>query len=416
MSAGKIICVFAHWEGMPEPVLMGFLSSQLTHGSELFRFEYDSAWLKNQSGTMLDPYLQFFPGSFFPKNHAESFGMFLDATPGPWGRMLMQRRETALARKEKRGGRELSATDFLLDVFDFYRSGALRFKTELDGEFVTSDEQFILPSFTSLRELEQESLSLDEDNSHKDFSPSLEMLTASGAVLGGKRPKATVIDNDWQMWIAKFPRVNDPVDVGAWEFVAHTMAGLAGINTIPSVLRRLNTTHHTFIIQRFDRTQKGERIHFASASTLLGYSGNKGVGTASYLDLVAFLVRFGADVNTDLEELWRRMVFSIAIKNTDDHLLNHGFILTAQGWKLSPVYDLNPNSEGTNLSLNIDEQESSLDFDLALSVAKYFRLKPEKANSILREVKLVRSQWRKIAADAGLSKAEQEKMSAAFED
>lgn len=395
---------------------MGTLSSRFVQGQELFRFEYDTSWLKNQTKQVLDPYLQFFPGSFFPKGQSENFGMFIDAAPGPWGRMLIQRRESALARKEKRVAKTLSGSDFLLDVFDFYRSGALRFKTEKEGEFVTSDEQFILPSFASLRELEQMSLSLEEDQGNMEFSTSMEMLTASGAVLAGKRPKATVIDNDWQMWIAKFPRLNDSVDVGGWEFVAHTMAGLAGINTVSSLLRRLNTPHHTFIIQRFDRTQKGDRIHFASASTLLGYSGNKGIGTASYLDLVAFLVRFGADVNTDLEELWRRMVFNIAIKNTDDHLLNHGFILNDQGWKLSPVFDLNPNADGKNLNLNITEHESSLDFDLALSVAKYFRLKSEKANSILREVKLAGSQWRKIAADAGLSKAEQEKMSAAFEE
>lgn len=396
-----------------DPVLIGTLQAHATRGSELFEFQYAESWLKNQPKHLLDPNLQFYQGAFFPKNDASNFGMFVDSTPGEWGRLLMQRYETAIARKEKRAAKILSESDFLLGVFDFYRSGALRFKTRVDGEFVTSDEQFILPSLSSLRELEHTSMLLNDDAITKEFSTSLEMLAASGAVLGGKRPKATVIDNDWQMWIAKFPQENDVADIGGWEFVAHTMAGLAGIQTSPSMIRKLNTSHHTFMAQRFDRTMKGERIHFATAATLLGYT--NAATTPGYIDLAGFLMQHGADVNADLEELWRRMVFNIAIKNTDDHPGNHGFLLTNEGWKLSPVYDLNPEAEGVGLTLNISEHDNSLDFELALSVAQYFRVKTEKAKSILREITLVTGQWRKIAGDAGLSKAEQERMSGAFE-
>lgn len=421
MSKNREIGVYAHWVGMTDPVLIGTLWSYTTQGQELFKFEYEGSWLKHHSSHILDPYLQFYPGSFFPKEEAVNFGLFLDSAPGSWGRLLMQRHETAKARKEKRAGRILSESDFLLGVFDFYRSGALRFKLRTDddgageGEFLTSDEQFILPSFSSLRELEQASLLLDEDAGNKEFLPSMEMLAAAGAVLGGKRPKATVIDNDWQMWIAKFPATHDMVDTGGWEFVAHTMAGIAGIQTVPGMIRKLNSQYHTFMAQRFDRTMKGERIHFASAMTLLGYTKRDAGTSPGYLDLAGFLMRYGADVNSDLEELWRRMVFNIAIKNTDDHLNNHGFLLTAGGWKLSPVYDLNPEADGAALSLNISEHDNALDFDLAFSVAEYFRIKPGKAKSILQEITLVTSQWRKIASDAGLSKTEQEKMSAAFE-
>lgn len=394
---------------------MGTLSAHTTRQEELFRFEYDERWLKTQSERVLDPHLRFYPGVFYPGNGMQNFGMFTDAAPGNWGKQLMQRWETALARKEKRTARMLAPSDFLLGVFDFYRAGALRFRLHPEGEFVTGDEQFILPSLSALRELEQTSLMAGEDNvNYKEALPAMEMLVASGAVLGGKRPKATVVDNDWQMWIAKFPEANDAVDVGGWEFVAHTMAGIAGILIAPGMIRKLTTHHHTFLAQRFDRTLKGERIHFASAMTLLGYSDTQRT-PAGYLDIAELLMRHGAEVNSDLEELWRRMVFNIAICNTEDHLSNHGFLLTNAGWKLAPAYDLNPTPGGTGLSLNITEHDNSLDFDLALSVAKYFRVKPEKARSILQEIKLVKGQWRKIAADAGLSKTEQEKMSAAFE-
>lgn len=406
--------VYAHWVGMSEPVFMGTLFAHDSRGQELFEFQYDTAWLKSQFRHLLDPQLSAHSGSFFAKANAASFGLFVDAAPGEWGRTLLQRRENALAPKEKRAAKMLSESDCLLGVFDFYRSGALRFKTQRDGEFVTSDEQFILPSLASLRELEQAAIKFGGENFSREFSPALETLVATGAVLGGKRPKVTVIDNDWQMWIAKFPQANDRVDVGAWEFVAHTMAGLAGINTVQAMSRKLNGQHHTFMAERFDRMLNGERIHFATANTLLGtHAGN--FPSQGYLDLAGFIMRNGADVNNDLQELWRRIVFSIAIRNTDDHFGNHGFLLTRDGWKLSPVYDLNPDPEGNNLSLNISEHDSSADFELALSVADYFRVKAPKAKSILQEVKLVAGMWRKIAADAGLSKSEQEKMVSAFE-
>jgi serine/threonine-protein kinase HipA len=413
VSKDKEIFVYAQWVGMVDPLPIGTLRSQDARGKELFEFRFNESWLKNHSHVMLDPQLQLFSGSFFPKGDAQNFGMFSDSAPGIWGKELMQKYETALARKAKRAPQKLSESDFLLGVFDFYRSGALRFKTSIEGEFVTSDEQFILPSLSSLRELEHTSMRLNEESFSGETFSSLETLAAAGAVLGGKRPKATVIDNDWQMWIAKFPQKNDVVDVGGWEFVAHTMAGLAGIQTSPSMIRKLNTSHHTFMAQRFDRTMKGERIHFATANTLLGFGKSNVV--PGYLDIAGFLMQHGADVNSDLEELWRRMVFNIAIKNTDDHLNNHGFLLTNEGWKLSPVYDLNPEAEGNGLSLNISEHENSLCFDLAMSVASYFRVKPEKAKSIIREINLVKDQWNKIAADAGLTKAEQERMSGAFE-
>lgn len=407
--------VYAHWAGMSEPAFVGTLLAHDARGQELFEFSYDKEWLKQQFNLLLDPHLGNYTGSFFPKADAAGFGLFMDAAPGVWGRTLMQRHESALAAKEKRAAKNLTESDYLLRVFDFYRSGALRFKTQRDGEFVTGDEQFILPSLASLRELEQAAVKYGGASFSREFTPALETLTAAGAVLGGKRPKATVIDNDWQMWIAKFPQENDRVDVGAWEFVAHTMAGLAGINTVQSMSRKLNGQHHTFIVERFDRTIHGERIHFATAKTLLGAHAAT-LSAQSYLDLAAFIMRHGADVNNDLEELWRRIVFSIAIRNTDDHLGNHGFLLVRDGWKLSPVYDLNPDPEGRNLSLNISQHDGTADFDLALSVANYFRVKSPKAKSMLQEIKLVAGMWRKIASDAGLSKAEQEKMADAFEN
>jgi serine/threonine-protein kinase HipA len=394
---------------MDEPALIG-TCNVVDANLSLFEFQYDVDWLKRDGVSVLDPMLRNSSGSFYSEH---LFGMLRDASPGAWGKSLLQRYENAKAKREHRSAVQLKDAEFLLRVFDFYRSGALRFKLHPDGDFLTSDDQFILPSLSNLRELEQISLRTESELILKENDDTLGMLVAAGAVLGGERPKTTVVDNDWQMWIAKFPSVNDHADAGGWEFVAHTMAGLAGINTSPSMMKKLSHHHHTFLVQRFDRTKRGERIHFASASTLLGFNSDTRV-TPGYLDIAAFIIQQGSDMMNDLEELWRRMVFNMAIRNTDDRLDNHGFLLTSSGWKLSPVYDLNPNPAGDALSLNVTQDASSLSIEDALRVAPYFRMKPARARKIADEILLVKSQWNKIAADAGLSKSEQEKMSEAF--
>jgi serine/threonine-protein kinase HipA len=407
--------VHAQWEGMNDPSRVGLLDVEKARNQEVVSFEYDKLWLSS-SNQLLDPNLQYYTGKFFPKSGAENFSMFLDSSPGEWGRMLHTKYEQVLARKQKREVRKLSSGDFLLRVFDYYRQGALRFRTDVNVEFETTDEQFFLPTIASLKELERASfICANEHPNDKDFVPAIEALIHPGGALGGQRPKVNVIDDEWQMWMAKFPAPNDSHDMGGWEFVAHTLAGLAGINTSAIQIKKLNTQHHTFLSQRFDRNMKGERIHFASAMTLLGYNSERDpLSRASYLNLAEFLMRHGSDVNRDLEELWRRIVFNIAIRNTGDHLRNHGFLLNDRGWTLSPAFDLNPTG-GESLALNISENDSMCDYDLAMSVAPYFRITDAKAKSIINITKVTVGQWRKVAADAGIVKAEIEGMRSVFE-
>ena len=198
--------------------------------------------------------------------------------------------------------------------------------------------------------------------------------------------------------------------------VVNILASKAGLNIAAGDLRQFNNKYHTYLTKRFDRNEKGERIHFASAMTLLGYTDGSGHDTGvSYLELAEFLIKNGADVNKDLEELWRRIVFHICVKNTDDHLRNHGFLLTDNGWRLSPAYDMNPNEYGSGLSLNISEKDNSLDLELALSVAEYFRVENKRGNEIIEQVKNAVSDWRNIAKGMGISKREQDRISKAFE-
>lgn len=416
MNGKKQILVYAHWQGFEEPVLMGTLVATSVRGNEHFEFEYATSWINTGNTFMLDPDLQLYPGRYYPKNNKPNFGIFLDSSPDRWGRVLMERREQALARRENRKTNNLLESDFLLGVYDGHRMGALRFKSEAEGVFLNNDTQMSTPPFTSLRELEYASNKFESaDVNDEDYLKWIGMLIAPGASLGGARPKASVLDPGNQLWVAKFPSIKDRKDVGAWELVVNVLAEKAGLNVAKGMARKFNSDYHTYLSRRFDRNEKGERIHFASAMTMLGYSdGDNYDSGASYLEIMEFLVRNGADVKADLRELWSRIVFNICIKNTDDHLRNHGFLLTKAGWTLAPAYDINPNEYGTGLSLNISENDNSLDLDLALSVAESFRLAQDEAKIIIHQITLSVRQWRDVARQLGVSRQELDAMTGVF--
>ena len=238
---------------------------------------------------------------------------------------------------------------------------------------------------------------------------------APGSSLGGARPKANIQDTDSSLWIAKFPSQNDQQDMGAWEMLAYRLAIQSGIEMAPSRIQIFSHHQHTFLTQRFDRKIDGTRIHFASAMTLLGYTdGTDYQDGVSYLELVEFLMQNGTNVDNDLKKLWSRIVFNIAISNTDDHLRNHGFLLRDSGWILSPAYDINPTPNGTGLKLNISETDNALDFDLVREVAPYFRLKEKEADAIINTIGQNVAQWEQLATDLGIPRNEMELMKNAF--
>jgi serine/threonine-protein kinase HipA len=415
--------VWADWQELGGPTLMGHLRSSLTRGKEVFSFSYDDGWLKGAAARQLDPELQLFGGpQYLNHDSRPNFGLFLDSSPDRWGRLLMQRREAALAREAGRSEHRLQETDFLLGVHDEQRSGGLRFKEHEMGEgWRNNDVSMRTPPWTSLRELEHASWKIQDDAASDDphYLEWLSLLIAPGSSIGGARPKAGVRDPKGDLWIAKFPGRADSRDMAAWEMLVHQLAVKAGLRVAEAQLHPFGSGHRTFMTRRFDRvpgTEGAERIHFASAMTLLGHSdGDDYLAGASYLELVEILIRQGARTSEDLEELWRRVVFSIAVHNTDDHLRNHGFLLTERGWILSPAYDLNPDPDGGGLSLNISETDNALSFDLALEVAPFFRLKPREAEGILREVKDAVAGWEEHATALGIAREERNFMRKAFE-
>ena len=407
------IYVYNHCLGMNEPKLMGVLSAQQAKGRKAFSFEYDNNWLKTEQKFLLDPDIQFYGGQQYP-NQKANFGIFLDSMPDTWGRTLMKRREAQLAKIKKETPKTLYDIDFLLGVFDHSRMGALRFKINPDGDFLDNNKSSSTPPWSSIRELQNAAYIFENDSNNYDANQWLTILMAPGSSLGGARPKANILADDKSLWIAKFPSKTDQIDKAAWEFLAYKLATNARIDMAESRLEKISGNFNTFFTKRFDR-KNGERIFFASAMTMTGNNEDTiRDNPASYLDIAEFISNKGSDIEANLNQLWRRIIFNIAVSNTDDHLRNHGFILTQNGWILSPAYDINPSIEKDGLSLNIDLNNNELDFNLAKSVGIYFRLNNQQMDEIIDQVLTSIGNWKIIANEIGISRSEQELMRKAF--
>lgn len=407
------IFVYAHWLGMNEPKLIGILSAHQGKGRKSFSFEYEKEWLKSNQSFLLDPDIQYYAGPQFPVSK-ENFGIFLDSMPDTWGRTLMKRRASALAKEQGQSPSNLYEIDFLLGVYDESRMGALRFKLDPKGDFLDNTAHSPTPPWSSVGQLQHAVDLIESDKDNDEVQKWLAQLIAPGSSLGGARPKANIIDEHKRLWIAKFPSKNDTIDKAAWEYLSYQLALKAGINMSESKMSKVSGKYNTFFTKRFDRI-KSERIHFASAMTMTG--NNEDIlknTTASYLDIVEVIQQYGANVKEDLAQLWKRIIFNILISNTDDHLRNHGFILSNKGWILSPAYDINPSVDKNGLSLNIDIDNNDLDIALAKSVGEYFRLNMNAMNNIILEVAQAVNQWEVLANKIGISRIEQEIMRNAF--
>ncbi|MFD1615161.1 type II toxin-antitoxin system HipA family toxin [Gelatiniphilus marinus] len=414
MATGKQdIYIYAHWKGLEEPQLMGVLSALYAKGKKAFSFEYDKDWLKSKEQMLLDPDIQFYSGPQYP-NNKENFGVFLDSMPDTWGRTLMKRRASQEAAANNEKAKTLYEIDYLLGVYDESRMGALRFKLDPEGPFLDDNELNPTPPWSSIRELQEAAKNFENDDDNDEVKKWLAVLMAPGSSLGGARPKANILDENKELWIAKFPSKNDTVDKAAWEYLAYQLAIKAGIHMAPSKIEKITGSFNTFFTKRFDR-EEGCRLHFASAMTMTGNNEDTiRDNPASYLELAEFIQNHGAMVNDNLEQLWRRIVFNIAISNTDDHLRNHGFILTNQGWILSPAYDLNPSIDKDGLALNIDMDNNALDYDLVKSIGEFFRLDDKQMDKIIQEVLGIVATWKGVAKEIGISNKEQTLMAKAF--
>lgn len=413
----KKLFVYADFDWLKNIELIGELNHESLRGSETYGFKFADTWLKKHGNLFLSNDLNNYPGQQYTGMDKDIFGCFSDALPDRWGRTLLNRREQIQATEEKRPIRRLSSFDYLIGIDDFSRMGGFRFKETSEGNFINADKDLRIPPLTNIRDLlfaSQEIEKSEEQNLLPD-KKWLAQLMQPGTSLGGARPKASVIDENKNLYIAKFPSRKDDHDVGLWEHFCHLLANQAGINA--AITRTINTDkHHTLLSRRFDRKEEGKRIHFASAMTLLGLNDGDNASTGhGYLDIVDFIIQNGTDVETNIQELYRRVAFNICIGNTDDHFRNHGFLLTPKGWTLSPAYDMNPTlNEQQSLLISVSSCES--DLNILLDACENYMINKETATKIINEVRNAVKSWRTLATRLGIAKREMESFAQKFDN
>ena len=427
----KILYVYADFDWLEAPMLVGELGYESLRGSDSYSFRYDNGWLRQYGSLFLSADINNYPGQQYTQPDRDIFGCFSDALPDRWGRLLLNRREQILATEEKRPVRKLSSFDYLMGIDDYSRMGGFRFKEPMeqrepssslewpsrdrgrrsqkqDGEFINCEKSLRIPPLTDIRALVAASMEIEKSEEQNQLPEKkwLLQLVHPGTSLGGARPKASVMNDEGLLCVAKFPSRNDDYDVGLWEHHSHLLAKEAGVVAAETSIIETGEKYHALLSKRFDRTAEGRRKHFASALTLLGLTDGCDAKTGNgYLDIVDFILQNCCDVEQNLRQLYRRVAFNIAIGNSDDHFRNHGFLLTPRGWTLSPAYDMNPTLNEYQ-ALLINSTTNHADLQVLLDSSEEYMIGKDEAVRIIEEVKAGVRHWKSIASRLGIAKRE----------
>lgn len=403
------LLVYADFDWLEAPLLVGELGFESLRGQDSYSFKYNDAWLAKYGSLFLSADINNYPGQQYTQPGRDIFGCFSDALPDRWGRLLLTRREQILAGEEKRPVRRLTSFDQLTGISDLSRMGGFRFKESVEGDFINQIDRLQIPPVSDIRSLVEASMEI-EKSEEKNLMPEkkwIQQLVHPGTSLGGARPKAVVCDSEGRLNVAKFPSRNDDYDVALWEHHSHLLAKEAGVTAAETSVIPSGGQYHTLLSKRFDRTDVGKRIHYASAMTLLGLTDGCNAQTGNgYLDIVDFILQGCCDVEKNLRELYRRVAFNITIGNSDDHFRNHGFLLTPRGWTLSPAFDLNPTTDEYQ-SLLINSSSNLADLNLLLDASEEYMIGREEARHIIQSVSdTVFRRWRPLATRLGIPKRE----------
>ena len=404
----KTLYVYADFDWLDKPMLVGELGYESLRGSDSYSFKYDNDWLRQYGSLYLSADINNYPGQQYTQPYRDIFGCFNDALPDRWGRLLLNRREQILATEEKRPVRKLSSFDYLIGIDDYSRMGGFRFKEKQDGEYINCEKSLRIPPLTDIRALVAASMEIEKSEELNQLPEKkwLLQLVHPGTSLGGARPKAGVMNDEGRICVAKFPSRNDDYDVGLWEHLSHLLAKEAGVEAAETSVIETGKKYHALLSKRFDRTVEGRRKHFASAMTLLGLTdGCDAKSGNGYLDIVDFILQNCCDVEQNLRQLYRRVAFNIAIGNSDDHFRNHGFLLTPRGWTLSPAYDMNPTLNEYQ-ALLINSTTNHADLQVLLDSSEEYMIGKDEAVYIIEEVKASVKYWKSIATRLGIAKRE----------
>lgn len=391
-----------------EDLLVGDIAYTHDRGREVCQFAYSEAWLSHESRFQIDPELPLARGYFSPRKGPNVFfGCLADSEPEGWGRKVILRDRT------KRGLGTPNNLDYLLDVHDMSRIGALRFSPDGGKTFVADPGPGLraAPPILELDQLLRAATAVDNDT---ESAADLRLLLGRGSPLGGMRPKCTVIDEDGQLALGKFPASTDGHDIVRSEVLALQLGTMAGIRTATARVVIVDG-RPVAIVRRFDRDGT-RRVMYQSGRTFIG--ANNADDTHSYTQFADELRGRGARPNDDIEELWRRIAFTVLISNFDDHLHNHGFLHVQHGqWRLSPAFDVNPAPDKQRTLKTWIDLDTGPDATIenAMHAAPRFGISLKRAREILSEVIAAVDQWNQIAKRIGLSNGDRKLIAPAFE-
>jgi len=405
-----------------EARLVGTLHYDGVGTRERSAFAYDETWLGAADRFALEPGLPLVAGPQFHRkvpNGSVFHGAFADTEPDGWAKKVILRDHAKRRQEARRAGNEpesvhLQTIDFLLAVDDTSRVGALRFQDE-SGVFCRSTEsgRRTAPPLIELSQLMTATRAVETET---ETAADLAYLRGRGTSLGGMRPKCTVVDDDGRLAIGKFPSVNDERAVTKGEVLAMQLARASGLQVAETRLVDSDGVP-VALIRRFDRTGEGGRIPYVSAATLLGVD-PAGAQEHFYTEIVDALRVNGATPQSDIEELWRRMAFSILITNVDDHLHNHGFLHMNRGqWRLAPAFDINPFPDRVREMKTWVSEDAGPEatIEALLSVIPYFQITKERAKEILLKMDYAISRWREAGKALGMTEHELDQFAEAFE-
>lgn len=381
-------------------VLLGTVYVDFIRGKEIYSFEYsDYALSHNLSNILLDKEIAFVRGRQYKTDSSEPYHFLLDLAPDRWGRNLIKRKNSQKA---------LNFSDYLVNVSDVSRMGALRIKEDLEGPFVLDEKN--IPPFKFIKELEHAAYYYDDFSDDDEWK----ILLSPGSSLGGARPKSSIYNGDGELYLAKFTHKNDEYDISKVEYFTYLLAKEVGINFSQSQLIKILPNRSVFLTKRFDRN-KNQRIHYASFMTIL--DADEGDSSSySYLNVAEAITRISSSPNNDLLELFKRIAFYILIHNYDDHLRNIGMIFDGEGYRLSPCFDVNMVFYNSHPTLSIDNSD---DYSLTnlIGHCNYFNLKKDDANLIVDSMKItIAKSYKRLAMECSLEKNLIDRISLIIED
>lgn len=373
-------------------------------------FEYDAAFLRD--GWQISPDLPLRPGRMYTSANRTLPGAFGDAAPDDWGQKLI-RADNAIRRKhDSTLPARLGEFDYLLGAADHTRTGALRFRT--NGPWLSSEagvaNMHDLPRIVEAARRYEEDEASDEDIAY---------LNDVATSPGGARPKANVVTAEGRLAIAKLPHSKDGrFDVERWEAVALTIARNAGLRTPTWSLTAAGSGRAVLVSERFDRDESVSRLGYMSARTSLELGAHDDGSRLTYEDFTDAIAEWSTAPATDLREMFGRIALTVLVNNVDDHWRNHAFLHSKAGWRLSPLFDVNPSRQrGVIDSRAISDSDDPGHRNLRnlLTTAGAYRLRDGEAREVLRRVSSAVATWEQVADDLGVAAEERDQLAVAFD-